>query len=489
MSFVDFQSFASEPTNSAPEFIRMSSTLHDFQESGSTEGMLRDASPVQITGRRTWKCLRGGQGEAVWPPTLEKALIEALHAYDGARLNFKDDKAHARFIKRNKFIADYINKVTGKSRTAKQVGSRLQQLRNTTKDDHSSSIVPFAHSSITSAVRQLLTLPMETHSPARKPRLLRKRSESPSALEHSVPSSSGSTSSAFTALVNSSSRSTPSSYGPSVPSSSRPTPTRSPPYSSSPFLEDHITWVAVMLTDSHQSRRPVVDLRSSSSQSIPLASSSFTTFPGHQNNILTLLSDTPLRDSCIFRVYNIDTGSVVYSEEANLFQCASGQLNNGWLYRTSLASGFWGSPAYAPDPTRYVIHQILYPRLESGVSRVQGHTSTPFTTIAYQFHLAHAASETRTYSALDLFSLDLMMFGGANYEDPSSTNQPFASRNHPNPANAPRPEFRSYDTLAPMARGYYEEHTHTHFSPYAHAPHAERYFGGETHTPSHCRYR
>ena len=30
---------------------------------------------------------------------------------------------------RNRFISDYIYKITGKSRTPKQVGSRLQQLR------------------------------------------------------------------------------------------------------------------------------------------------------------------------------------------------------------------------------------------------------------------------------------------------------------------------------------------------------------------------
>ena len=32
---------------------------------------------------------------------------------------------------RNKFISDYILQVTGKHRTPKQVGSRLQQLRDT----------------------------------------------------------------------------------------------------------------------------------------------------------------------------------------------------------------------------------------------------------------------------------------------------------------------------------------------------------------------
>lgn len=40
-------------------------------------------------------------------------------------------RALGRFPMRNKFISDYILQVTGKHRTPKQVGSRLQQLRDT----------------------------------------------------------------------------------------------------------------------------------------------------------------------------------------------------------------------------------------------------------------------------------------------------------------------------------------------------------------------
>lgn len=40
---------------------------------------------------------------------------------------------------RNKFISDYIFQVTGKRRTPKQVGSRLQQLRDTTEGKRSTS--------------------------------------------------------------------------------------------------------------------------------------------------------------------------------------------------------------------------------------------------------------------------------------------------------------------------------------------------------------
>lgn len=38
---------------------------------------------------------------------------------------------------RNRFVSDYIREATGKVRTPKQVGSRLQQLRETCKDSES----------------------------------------------------------------------------------------------------------------------------------------------------------------------------------------------------------------------------------------------------------------------------------------------------------------------------------------------------------------
>lgn len=41
---------------------------------------------------------------------------------------------------RNKFISDYIFNVTGKRRTPKQVGSRLQQLRDTAEGKRSTCL-------------------------------------------------------------------------------------------------------------------------------------------------------------------------------------------------------------------------------------------------------------------------------------------------------------------------------------------------------------
>ncbi|KAI0070666.1 hypothetical protein K474DRAFT_1583418, partial [Panus rudis PR-1116 ss-1] len=43
----------------------------------------------------------------------------------------RSTKALGRLPMRNKFVAEYIFRTTGKRRTPKQVGSRIQQLRDT----------------------------------------------------------------------------------------------------------------------------------------------------------------------------------------------------------------------------------------------------------------------------------------------------------------------------------------------------------------------
>jgi hypothetical protein len=88
----------------------------------------RDDAQIAATGRRSWKTLKG-KSEAVWPPPLEAALIEALERYQTDYL--RATKPPGRFPMRNRFISDFIYQATGKRRTPKQVGSRLQQLKDT----------------------------------------------------------------------------------------------------------------------------------------------------------------------------------------------------------------------------------------------------------------------------------------------------------------------------------------------------------------------
>ncbi|KAK1221040.1 hypothetical protein PQX77_016158 [Marasmius sp. AFHP31] len=86
-------------------------------EEVGTKEVFRDV----VKGRKSWKTLKGG--EMVWPPELEAALLEGLASYQ------PDDSRETRLLGR--YISAYIYQKTGKQRTAKQVGSRLQQLRDT----------------------------------------------------------------------------------------------------------------------------------------------------------------------------------------------------------------------------------------------------------------------------------------------------------------------------------------------------------------------
>ncbi|KAJ3551354.1 hypothetical protein NP233_g13096 [Leucocoprinus birnbaumii] len=103
-------------------------TIDDLSSTYSTEQTIAVMHQRGATGRRCHKTLKSG-GEAVWPPSLEAALIAGLQVYsDRHRVHMKH---RGRFIGRNHFLSDYVNSVTSKRRTAKQVGSRLQQLKDT----------------------------------------------------------------------------------------------------------------------------------------------------------------------------------------------------------------------------------------------------------------------------------------------------------------------------------------------------------------------
>ncbi|KAF8239605.1 hypothetical protein L208DRAFT_1385576 [Tricholoma matsutake] len=109
-------------------FIRM--TVDDLSYTPSSEEVTRHADQRIVTGRRSWRMLKG-KTEAVWPPNLEAALLEALERYKPLRSG--PYGTSGRFPLRNQFISDFIHETTGKRRTPKQVGSRLQQLRDTSK--------------------------------------------------------------------------------------------------------------------------------------------------------------------------------------------------------------------------------------------------------------------------------------------------------------------------------------------------------------------
>ncbi|KAF7373015.1 TEA domain-containing protein [Mycena sanguinolenta] len=113
--------------------------------------MAMDVFQSVLNVHKSWKTLPGG--EAVWPPALEAALIEGLEHYQPD--DCRETRVLGRFPMRNCFIAEYIFRTTGKRRSAKQVGSRLQQIRDSCRDEK--------------LLRLLSHMPQRTHAGAFAP--------------------------------------------------------------------------------------------------------------------------------------------------------------------------------------------------------------------------------------------------------------------------------------------------------------------------------
>ncbi|KAF5381442.1 hypothetical protein D9757_009058 [Collybiopsis confluens] len=90
----------------------------------------KEAAQIVLNIRKTWKNTAKSSTEKVWPPGVEAVLLEGLQAF-----RIDPRKEFKRFPRRNCFLAKYIKEHTGYDRTPKQVGSRLQQLRDSCKDE------------------------------------------------------------------------------------------------------------------------------------------------------------------------------------------------------------------------------------------------------------------------------------------------------------------------------------------------------------------
>ncbi|RDB24373.1 hypothetical protein Hypma_008520 [Hypsizygus marmoreus] len=96
--------------------------LEALSYKASSEERALDNQRLLATGRRSWKTLKGEGYESVWPPKLSYGDLNRQPTMTGS------------FPLRNQYISEYIHNETGISRTPKQVGSRLQRLKDTCKD-------------------------------------------------------------------------------------------------------------------------------------------------------------------------------------------------------------------------------------------------------------------------------------------------------------------------------------------------------------------
>ncbi|KAJ7141755.1 hypothetical protein C8R43DRAFT_587617 [Mycena crocata] len=130
----DTSSETSSAGSSTPPFPSSALPSSSFRKRTTARmqhGEANDVLQSVLRHRKTWKTQRGG--ETVWPMELEAALLEGLERYQPD--DSRETRMLGRFPRRNRFISDYIFEKTGKRRSAKQVGSRLQQLRESCTDE------------------------------------------------------------------------------------------------------------------------------------------------------------------------------------------------------------------------------------------------------------------------------------------------------------------------------------------------------------------
>ncbi|KAH6902058.1 hypothetical protein BKA70DRAFT_1520995 [Coprinopsis sp. MPI-PUGE-AT-0042] len=115
-------------TSSAP-FLQQTTSVCDLGSTPTAD----TASTMGKTGRKTFKTDK--KKEAVWPDYIERWLLQAIEEYAPPQSRSGRGKPElVRFPRRNKYISEFIFENTGKYRSAKQVGSRIQQLRQTCRD-------------------------------------------------------------------------------------------------------------------------------------------------------------------------------------------------------------------------------------------------------------------------------------------------------------------------------------------------------------------
>lgn len=257
-------------------------------QSQTTKDVLQSVLKV----RKSWKTLRGG--ETVWPLELEAALLEGLENYQPD--DSRETRMLGRFPRRNRFISDYIFEKTGKRRSAKQVGSRLQQLRESCGGKKLLHLLsPFRQPAYAESCSS-------GDSPCTSP-------TSPSMGERGFPPSSRHTV-MYIDIIPEGSPDEVYSFGP-------------PLWSGSGDIV-------------HASDRPR-RLRTI-------------------NPTVTFMSQTPLAAQSRFTVYSEER--ILHTETVPLSPVVEpAQQVSGFLYSTTLVPEYWKVISESPDPTRFIIYQ------------------------------------------------------------------------------------------------------------------------------------
>ena len=248
----------------------------------------------------------------------------------------RETRILGRFPMRNRFISEYIYKKTGKRRTAKQVGSRIQQLRDTCGSKQGKGLVILI-------VNHLLSEPLvlQLLRPFLDPAKVPRRSSSPTSRKETSRSSPLPLRCDTKACSDTSSVSSPTELSPSS-------------YDDESLARDNavstllnVIYIDLVAPNGDLGKEDMSKDWDAPSchQTAAVNYVQISQQPRHLRCIdptVTMLSKTPIEANSFFTVSIQDT--VVFSEATTLV--LAGPLNDGdvdgpFLYRTTLVPGYW----------------------------------------------------------------------------------------------------------------------------------------------------
>lgn len=308
--------------------------------------------------RKCWKTLKGNT-EPVWPPYLEATMLKGLHEYKP--VDSRETQILGRFPMRNRFISEYIYQHTGKYRSSKQIGSRLQQFRDTSEGrELIDSLTRSCYLNTRSEVGSSRTFSPHNH-------VFHRASLSYISGDSSTSDHSSSSSSTGSPTMPPSRRNNPSESRTPVYIDILPDPT---PYSSS---------------SSSRSRGP------SSYKPQPSSNS-----PRRMRDIdptVTFVSPSAVIGKSSYIV--LLDGAPIHSEDTKL-ECvgpyfANSSTDGPLLYGTPLVPKYWETLCKSPDPTVYTIIQDVYRAPDPPASTASGRPR-PVLIFSAIYHFRYPAS-------------------------------------------------------------------------------------------------
>lgn len=355
---------SSSSTDSTTSSSCGSSPPRPISSSQSMEDILRTILNV----RRSWKTLKGNT-EPVWPPYLEVTMLKGLHEYKP--IDSRETQILGRFPMRNRFISEYIYQKTGKYRSSKQIGSRLQQIRDTSE----------GRELIDSLTREIGSLrrfsPHNVFEGEFMPPLDYISVDSSGSDASSASSSTGSISSAeYTAM----------------PSSKRhnPSDNRTPVYID-------ILPEANSFSSSSSSRSRVPPSSSYKPPQGVATSQPSSNSPRRMRDIdptVTFVSPSTVIGKSSYIV--LLDGAPIHSEDTKL-ECVgpyfTGSSGDGpLLYSTALVPKYWETLCKSPDPTVYTIIQDVFRAPDPAAPTGSSGRPRPVLIFSAIYHFRYSAS-------------------------------------------------------------------------------------------------